>query len=70
MRWFLRILNVSRKVASLGNDNSEYVRTSVGNTLTDISKKHGELIYLELNFKSGTYHRSQSAKYISLQGNN
>ena len=35
-------------LSSLRNDASEYVRKSVGNALKDISKKHGELITLEL----------------------
>lgn len=35
-------------IAPLKNDNSEYVRKSVGNALKDISKKHSELIVNEL----------------------
>ena len=35
-------------ISNLKNDKSEYVRKSVGNALKDISKKHSELIKLEL----------------------
>lgn len=35
-------------LSNLRNDPSEYVRKSVGNALKDISKKHGELVKLEL----------------------
>lgn len=34
-------------LSKLKDDKSEYVRKSVGNSLKDISKKHGELIKLE-----------------------
>jgi HEAT repeat protein len=37
-----------RLLARLRNDESEYVRKSVGNALRDISKKHGDLVLLEL----------------------
>ena len=35
-------------ISKLKDDKSEYVRKSVGNSLKDISKKHGELLILEL----------------------
>lgn len=35
-------------LSKLKDDKSEYVRKSVGNSLKDISKKHGELLILEL----------------------
>ncbi|WP_333482332.1 DNA alkylation repair protein [Clostridium estertheticum] len=35
-------------ISNLKNDKSEYVRKSVGNALKDISKKHSELIKIEL----------------------
>lgn len=35
-------------LSKLKDDKSEYVRKSVGNSLKDISKKHGELVSLEL----------------------
>ncbi len=35
-------------LSQLRNDESEYVRKSVGNALRDISKKHKELIRIEL----------------------
>jgi 3-methyladenine DNA glycosylase AlkC len=35
-------------IAPLRNDESEYVRKSVGNALKDISKKHSELVIEEL----------------------
>jgi 3-methyladenine DNA glycosylase AlkD len=35
-------------LSQLRNDDSEYVRKSVGNALRDISKKHKELIIIEL----------------------
>ncbi len=35
-------------LSNLKNDESEYVRKSVGNALKDISKKHSELMILEL----------------------
>ena len=35
-------------IASLKNDESEYVRKSVGNSLRDISKKHPDLVKTEL----------------------
>jgi HEAT repeat protein len=35
-------------LSQLRHDESEYVRKSVGNALRDISKKHGELITIEL----------------------
>lgn len=35
-------------IAPLRNDESEYVRKSVGNALKDISKKHSELVFEEL----------------------
>ncbi len=35
-------------LAALREDESEYVRKSVGNALSDISKKHGELVAAEL----------------------
>jgi HEAT repeat protein len=35
-------------LARLRNDESEYVRKSVGNALRDISKKHGDWVLLEL----------------------
>jgi len=35
-------------IASLKNDESEYVRKSVGNSLRDISKKHPDLVKAEL----------------------
>ncbi|WP_411911121.1 DNA alkylation repair protein [Clostridium estertheticum] len=35
-------------ISNLKNDKSEYVRKSVGNALKDISKRHSELIKLEL----------------------
>ena len=38
-----------RRIANLKEDNSEYVRKSVGNALRDISKKFLELIKDELN---------------------
>lgn len=38
-----------RRIANLKEDKSEYVRTSVGNGLRDISKKFPELIKDELN---------------------
>ena len=38
-----------RRIANLKEDNSEYVRKSVGNALRDISKKFPELIKDELN---------------------
>ena len=38
-----------RRIANLKDDNSEYVRKSVGNALRDISKKFPELIKDELN---------------------
>ena len=38
-----------RRMANLKEDNSEYVRKSVGNALRDISKKFPELIKDELN---------------------
>ena len=38
-----------RRIACLKEDNSEYVRKSVGNALRDISKKFPELIKDELN---------------------
>lgn len=38
-----------RRIANLKEDNSEYVRKSVGNALRDISKKFPELIKEELN---------------------
>ena len=38
-----------RRIANLKEDNSEYVRKSVGNALRDISKKFSELIKDELN---------------------
>ena len=38
-----------RRIASLKEDKSEYVRKSVGNALRDISKKSPELIKDELN---------------------
>ena len=37
-----------RRIASLKEDTSEYVRKSVGNALRDISKKFPELIKIEL----------------------
>ena len=38
-----------RRIASLKEDTSDYVRKSVGNALRDISKKFPELIEAELN---------------------
>ena len=38
-----------RRIASLKEDESEYVRKSVGNSLRDISKKFPELIKMELS---------------------
>ena len=38
-----------RRIASLKEDSSDYVRKSVGNALRDISKKFPELIEAELN---------------------
>ena len=38
-----------KRIASLKDDSSEYVRKSVGNALRDISKKFPELIKAELN---------------------
>jgi heat repeat domain protein len=38
-----------RRIASLKEDTSEYVRKSVGNALRDISKKFPELIKIELS---------------------
>ena len=38
-----------RRIASLKEDSSEYVRKSVGNSLRDISKKFPELIKMELS---------------------
>ena len=35
-------------LSELRNDESEYVRKSVGNALRDISKKHGKLVKIEL----------------------
>ena len=38
-----------KRIAALKEDNSEYVRKSVGNALRDISKKYSEFIQAELN---------------------
>ncbi len=38
-----------RRIASLKDDSSEYVRRSVGNALRDISRKFPELIKMELS---------------------
>lgn len=38
-----------KRIASLKEDSSEYVRKSVGNALRDISKKYPELIQAELD---------------------
>ena len=38
-----------RRIASLKEDTSDYVRKSIGNALRDISKKFPELIEAELN---------------------
>ncbi len=38
----------ARLLSRLKDDDSEYVRKSVGNALRDISKKHGELVKAEL----------------------
>ena len=38
-----------KRIATLKEDSSEYVRKSVGNALRDISKKHPELIQAELD---------------------
>lgn len=47
--YFKQNPNAAVKLLSgLRNDPSEYVRKSVGNALKDISKKHGELIEMEL----------------------
>ena len=35
-------------ISKLKDDKSKYVRKSVGNSLKDISKKHDELLILEL----------------------
>ena len=48
-RYFIDHPEVAIQMLSqLRNDESEYVRKSVGNALRDISKKHGELIRIEL----------------------
>ena len=38
-----------KRIATLKEDSSEYVRKSVGNALRDISKKFPELIKIELD---------------------
>lgn len=38
-----------KRIATLKEDSSEYVRNSVGNALRDISKKFPELIKIELD---------------------
>ena len=38
-----------KRIATLKEDSSEYVRKSVGNSLRDISKKFPELIKIELD---------------------
>ena len=40
---------VIQLLSQLRNDESEYVRKSVGNALRDISKKHTELVKIELH---------------------
>jgi len=56
-------------VAPLRNDESEYVRKSVGNALKDISKKHRELLVAELKTWDSSDKRSNqvyklATKYI------
>ena len=48
-------------------DTSEYVRKSAGNALRDISKKHPELIMVELNQR--IYHLKKSDRYINWRVN-
>lgn len=57
-------------IAPLRNDESEYVRKSVGNALKDISKKHSELVVEELktwdlSYKSINQVYKLAAKYIN-----
>jgi len=56
-------------LSKLKDDKSEYVRKSVGNSLKDISKKHGELVKLELQIwdlsqKSINQVHKLASKYI------
>ena len=56
-------------IAPLRNDESEYVRKSVGNALKDISKKHSELLVAELKTWDLSNNRSNqvyklATKYI------
>ena len=44
-----KTIEAIRRIASLKEDTSEYVRKSVGNALRDISKKFPELIKIELS---------------------
>jgi 3-methyladenine DNA glycosylase AlkD len=53
-------------LSQLRNDESEYVRKSVGNALRDISKKHQELIRIELQqWKIENKHIEQTYKLAS-----
>lgn len=57
-------------LSKLNDDNSEYVRKSVGNALKDISKKHKDLVRLELQTwdlsqKSINQVYKHAAKYIN-----
>ena len=54
-------------LSSHREDKSEYVRKSVGNALRDISKKHPELIMVELNQR--IYHLKKSDRYINWRVN-
>ncbi|MDP5241096.1 HEAT repeat domain-containing protein [Uliginosibacterium sp. 31-16] len=53
-------------LAALREDDSEYVRKSVGNALRDISKKHGALIRAELHsWDTGNRRVAQTCKLAS-----
>jgi len=53
-------------LSQLRDDDSEYVRKSVGNALRDISKKHGELVHSELQrWDIGNKHVAQTHKLAS-----
>jgi 3-methyladenine DNA glycosylase AlkC len=55
-----------RLLSDLRNDDSEYVRKSVGNALRDISKKHGELVQNELGqWEISDRHVNQTYKLAS-----
>lgn len=54
-------------LSNLRNDESEYVRKSVGNALRDISKKHKELVKIELQQWDTTNKRIEQTHKLAIR---